>query len=230
LHDHLIRWTQDATDSRWTSWTRGIVHGPQSRYYVAGPKPSGTVIGAAFRPGMAGAVLGIPMSALVDRHVPFDELWGYSAVELMDELANARDVPAALRLLEKALSARIHRPLLIHPAVAQALQPEYAQSAATRVDVVQSSTGYSSRHFIALFRSAVGLTPKHFYRIQRFSRVLTPLALRQAALADLAQDSGYADQAHLSREFRELAGVTPSSYQPLAANSLHHHVAGAAAR
>ncbi|HWK48752.1 MAG TPA: helix-turn-helix domain-containing protein [Steroidobacter sp.] len=223
LHDSPIHWAAPGSKVEWHSWTRGVIHGPQSRYYVAGPKPPGVVVGASFRVGMAAAILGASLDELRDRHVSIAELWGYRGLELHERLASLHEPMAVCRTLEAELIARIRRPLLIHPAVAYALRPE---ALGARVDQIQRRTGYSPRHFIDLFHSAVGLTPKHFYRVQRFSGALSRLAQRQTdsgGLAEVALAAGYADQAHFSREFRELAGVAPSAYCPPAANSEHHH-------
>lgn len=85
----------------------------------------------------------------------------------------------------------------------------------------------AAAHFIELFRSAVGLTPKHFYRVQRFAAVLRRLATAGAAdLADLATSAGYSDQAHLTREFRAFAGITPTQYRPRGTDAVFHHRAG----
>lgn len=218
------QWDAEHWDGRqWHGWTRGIVHGPQSRYYMAGPKPAGVVVGASFRPGMAAAILGASLPELLDRHVSIEELWGYRGLDLHERLAAIRDPRAICRALEVELIARIHRPLLIHPAVAHALRPT-----PHRVSEIQEQSGYSARRFIELFHSAVGLTPKHYYRVRRFSGALARMARAtkrgDAKLADVALDAGYADQAHFSREFRELAGVAPSTYRPRAPDSEHHHV------
>lgn len=230
LHDSPIQWAAPGDKIEWHSWTRGVIHGPQTRYYMAGPKPPGVVVGASFHVGMAAAILGVSLDELRDRHVSIEELWGYRGLELHDRLASIREPMAVCRALEAELIARIRRPLLIHPAVAYALRPEGIST--PRVDEIQRRTGYSPRHFIELFHSAVGLTPKHFYRVQRFSSTLAQLAQREggAKLADVALAAGYADQAHFSREFRELAGVAPSAYCPPAANTEHHHVVAAAGK
>ena len=225
LHDAPISWASGKSGITWRSWTHSIVHGPQTSYYLAGPKPKGTVVGVSFRPGMAGPILGVPLSELQDAHIPLDELWGYRASGLHDRLASANDPLAMLRLLESELIARIRRPLLLHPAVAYALGSNLSGYNPSQINHIRKQTGYSARHFIELFRSAVGLTPKRYYRIRRFSSVLAHLAARDSSLADVAVSAGYADQAHLSREFRELAGITPSSYRPRSADSAHHHVA-----
>jgi len=175
---------------------------------------------------MAGAILGIPVSDIRDAHVPLDALWGSQAVELNDKLASTATPSQLLRVLEQALIARIHRPLLIHPAVALTLCSSGFADEPVRIHNIQRQTGYSSRHFIELFRSAVGLTPKHYCRLRRFSSVLTQLADRQTSLAQVALSAGYADQAHLSREFRKLAGISPSAYRPRSRDSAHHHVLG----
>jgi len=230
LHDSPITWAPPAHRDCMHAWTRGMVHGPQSAYYVTGPKPKGCVIGVSFHAGMAGAILGVPLHELQDQHVCIDDIWGVRAAELRERLAVAAGPRAAIDILERDLIARMHRPWLLHPAVAQALRPALigrASHEALRVTDIQKQSGYSPRHFIELFRSSVGLAPKQFYRIQRFSAALARIARGNVALADVAIASGYADQAHLSREFRELAGVSPSAYRPQAVGSEHHHVVGA---
>jgi len=226
LHDAPITWAPPDRHDEFRSWTRGIVHGPQSSYYVTGPKPRGQVIGVSFQAGMAGAILGVPLDELQDRHVCIEDIWGSHATDLRERLATAPTPRAAIDILERALIARMQRPLLLHPAVAQALRPALLSSA-LRVAEIQLQSGYSPRHFIELFRSNVGLAPKQFYRIQRFSTALARIARGGMPLADVAVSSGYADQAHLSREFRELAGVSPSAYRPPGADSEHHHLVGA---
>lgn len=225
LHDAPITWAPPDRHDELRSWTRGIVHGPQSTYYVTGSKPKGRVIGVSFQAGMAGAILGVPLDELQDQHVCIEDLWGSRARGLRERLAMAPTPKAAIDILERDLIARMQRPLLLHPAVAQALRPGLL-GAVVRVGEIQKQSGYSPRHFIELFRSNVGLAPKQFYRIRRFSTALASIARGKMPLAQVAISSGYADQAHLSREFRELAGVSPSAYNPPGERSEHHHVVG----
>jgi AraC-like DNA-binding protein len=226
LHETPISWRSSHSD-RWSAWSGSIVHGPQSSYYVAGPKPAGGTVGVAFRPGAAGAVLGASMAELADRHVALEAIWGARGVELRHRLLSAADPKAMFRILEQALSARIYRPLLIHPVVAQALAWRCVDESSVRVAEVQRASGYSPRRFIALFRSAVGLNPKPYYRIRRFNSAVRRMAAHAGCLDDIAAAAGYSDQAHLTREFRELAGVTPTRYRPGGIDRPLHHRAGA---
>src|ERR1700677_761623 len=73
------------------AWSGSIVHGPQSSYYLAGPKPRGSVVGVSFRPGAAGAVLGASMVELADRHIALDAIWGSRGVDLHQRLKSAAD-------------------------------------------------------------------------------------------------------------------------------------------
>ncbi|WP_254053255.1 helix-turn-helix domain-containing protein [Singulisphaera sp. GP187] len=74
--------------------------------------------------------------------------------------------------------------------------------------------GISSRQLHRRFHDSVGYGPKTLQRILRFQRLLE-LARNEPAprldLAALAFEAGYADQAHMSREVRELADNTPTS-------------------
>jgi AraC-like DNA-binding protein len=227
LHETPILYRpSSAGDS--SAWSGSVVHGPQSSYYVAGPKPQGGTVGVSFHPGAAGAVLGVSMAELADRHVTLDAIWGARGVDLWHRLMAAGDPKAMFRILEQSLSARIHRPLLIHPAVAHALASSPVDESPARVADLQQASGYSPRHFIALFRFAVGLNPKHYYRIRRFNSTVRSMAAgRGQGLGDIAAAAGYSDQAHLTREFREFAGVAPTEYRPGGVDRPLHHRAAA---
>jgi AraC-like DNA-binding protein len=224
LHEAPIICRPNAASSRSIVWSRGVVHGPQWSYYQSCAKPPGVVAGVAFRPGVAGAILGLPIAELTDRHVPIDALWGARGNGLREQLLAAGSPASVFRVLEAELTARLERPLLIHPAIAQALAVHSSGSAHSRVADIQRDVGYSPRHFIALFRAAVGLTPKHYYRVKRFNAVLRRIAANaDESLADLAASTGYSDQSHLTREFREFAGITPTQYRPRDPGSILHH-------
>lgn len=225
LHETPILCASPATGES-VAWSGSMVHGPQSSYYLAGAKPQGAVVGVSFRPGAAGAVLGASMAELADRHVELEAIWGSRGGDLRERLMSLVEPHAMFHVLETSFGARIHRPLLMHPAVSQALAANAAGSA-ERVADLQHASGYSAKHFIALFRSAVGFTPKHYHRIQRFNSVVRSIAAEQGGgLADLAAAAGYSDQAHLTREFREFAGVAPTRYRCGAPDRpLHHRAA-----
>jgi AraC-like DNA-binding protein len=207
------------------AWTGSVVHGPQSSYFRTAAKPKGAAVGVSFRPGAAGAVLGVPLNEFADRHVGLDAVWGARATDLRQRLRGAVSPQQLFRILETDLCARIHRPLLMHPAIAHALasHPSAGTSPATVTSLARAS-GYSPRHFIALFRAAVGFAPKHYYRIRRFNAAASSLAAADAAaLSQIAATHGYADQSHLTREFREFAGTTPARYAPEDATRPLHH-------
>src|SRR5262249_59691377 len=80
------------------------------------------------------------------------------------------------------------------------------------VGALAESAAWSPRQLEREFRRRVGLSPKALSRIARFQNLLR-LALRHPTRnwAELAADAGYADQAHMTREFRALSGATPAA-------------------
>ena len=86
---------------------------------------------------------------------------------------------------------------------------------AVSVSDLAAETGWSARHLGAQFRAETGLSPKAGARVIRFDLARRRLLRRQGAggrvmLAELAAECGYYDQAHLARDFRDLAGCPPS--------------------
>jgi len=222
LHDLPMTCVSGPSGDEVLVWRRGLVHGPQSRFYRSGPKTAGAVAGVALRPGAIREILGVPASEIAGRHVPVDALWGRRAETLHARLCEAARPPAIFEVLEQELLAQLTKPLLLHPAVAHALLR--ARRPRVRVEDVRREVELSPRHFIGLFHDSVGYTPGRYYRIRRFAHVVQALAEHGPRnLAQLADAAGYSDQSHLIREFREHAGMTPTQYNPIDAASPHHH-------
>lgn len=92
-----------------------------------------------------------------------------------------------------------------------ALSTIEADPATTRVGDLVGPSGVSSRVFTETFEEEVGLPPKLYQRVRCLQGAVGELHPKpHAGLAGLALDTGFADQAHLAREFRALGDVTPA--------------------
>lgn len=89
-------------------------------------------------------------------------------------------------------------------------------AAPATVRAVADEVGLSRRHLGTLFLAEYGVTPKQYQRIARFhasSRTLSRQVRRGTpSLATLAAACGFADQAHLTREWTALAGCSPTAW------------------
>lgn len=90
---------------------------------------------------------------------------------------------------------------LPHPIGSQVLS-------ATRVEDIVRASGYSHRTVQRWFERSIGITPRGYLRLIRFRRAMAEVTA-PATLADQAAKGGFADQAHMARDFRRLAGVAP---------------------
>lgn len=165
---------------------------------------------AHLRLGTTEVVLGVPASAIAGRVVALEDLWGDAVTRrFLDRLAAARSTVDAAAIVERAIVERV--------AVASARRawPQLALEAAERlasatVSAVAADLGVSERHLRRVFREAIGVSPKAFAKLVRFHRALH--AAREdgrAGWGSIAAQTGYYDQAHLIKEFRAIAGVTP---------------------
>jgi AraC-like DNA-binding protein len=80
----------------------------------------------------------------------------------------------------------------------------------SRIDSAARASGMSMRAFQTRFSQAVGLTPKEFARLMRLKATLHALDSSSASITELAADTGFADQAHATRELLRVTGLTPA--------------------
>jgi AraC-like DNA-binding protein len=200
-----------------------IVAGPDTHGVALHPAARAEFAGLRFRPGVAPALLGVPASELVDQRVDADCLLGASARRILEQLEAAGSRRARAAVLEAHVQSWMRHagasaPDRLARAAAQRLKTApHDRSVAS----LANELGVSERKLHRRFVHALGYGPKMFARIARLQRFLAyaahppsaaPTAIgRRPGLAELALAAGYADQPHLTRECRALAGVTPSA-------------------
>ena len=78
---------------------------------------------------------------------------------------------------------------------------------------ISQDTGYSECYVRRSFHEIHGISPKTFEKIVRFQNTLEEMALhKDMAFYDMAQESGYYDQSHMVKEFKNFTGLTPENY------------------
>ncbi len=200
-----------------------LVCGPHTTPFRMQRARRESYVGIHFKPGGAAAILGVPAHELRGRLLELDALWGQPALELRDRLQEAGTFAARVSLLEETLCARLERARDPHPAVTYALAELGRAPANTSIATLGACAGLSARRFIELFEARVGLTPKLFARLRRFQTVLDAATAREGMdWADVALRCGYYDQAHLHRDFRAFADLTPGAYLRQRSADPHH--------
>jgi AraC-like DNA-binding protein len=170
-----------------------IIAGPDTAAHVA--QGSGRLVAVRFQPGVAPGMLGVPADAVRDVRVPLSEVWAADRVERLAERLNIARPGHVL------LSAVTHGE---PDAFAGAVRRLAAQSG--DITAMADKLGYSERQLRRRCLALFGYGPKVLYRVLRFNHALS-LAYQGTEFAEVAQHAGYADQAHLSREVKDLAGV-----------------------
>lgn len=168
----------------------------------------------------ARAVYGMPAAALAHQLVPLEELLGALGVELVDRLRTARTWAARFAALDELLLRAVgrssggERVFRARPEVAEAWRRLVAARGRVQVGAVAAELGWSRRYLTERFHSEVGLLPKTFARVLRFEHA-HELATAHDPLpwAEVAALSGYADQAHLVRDWREFTGRSPTAWR-----------------
>lgn len=179
----------------------------------------GWAVGVLFRPAAGRLLLGRPVSELTDAHLELASLPSIDGAALAARVtASMTPDPAApashraaIAAYEDVLAAllpvdgpgllinRVIDWLTEHPAV-------------TRVSEVAEAFAMTERSLQRLVVDRVGLTPKWLIQRRRLHDAVTRLKAGAASLSDLAAELGYADQAHFTKDFRAVTGLTPGQY------------------
>jgi AraC-like DNA-binding protein len=155
---------------------------------------------------------GLPLSELTGACVPLEEVFGVAGRALVARVRESEDWDARFNLIEDFLLERLDAGPRPDPAVAWAWRRLRASHGGVRVEALAAELGCSRRYLRDGFLRQVGLPPKTVGRLLRFQHVRERIQRAPERWSEVAYAAGYADQSHLNREFRALAGTTPSDF------------------
>lgn len=186
----------------------------ESGFMIAGPdrtaafppmRPGATILGLRFKPGIARHLLRCDLDALTGEVVAFDDLrpGGFNA---QHERLLAADGPMKrLRLLQDIFVAEMSDLPTMCPDAA-ALE---ALCMRLPAEGLAAALGVTERTLRRISTAEFGYGPKTLARILRLQKLLGRIGERDTALAELAAETGFADQAHMSRDVLSLTSLTP---------------------
>jgi len=219
LHDRLdVAWW-DAPRTRQRGWS--VVSGLHTTPALI--RHTGRQAGVQLDVTIAGAraLLGVPAGVLARELLTVEDLAGRAPWlrDLPERLADADGWAArsavVRRVLEQAGRARAAGDG-VPPVRAEVDRALVLLERGARVAAVADEVGYSRRRLSTLVRDETGLAPQELARVARLGRSQATLRRQAGAgavrLADVAAETGYSDHAHLTRDWRDLAGCTPSDW------------------
>jgi AraC-like DNA-binding protein len=132
---------------------------------------------------------------------------------LLDQLRATADWGPRLAAVDAFLARRFAESgERIRPELAWAWHTLERSHGRVAVRALARKIGWSERHFANQFRAYLGVRPKAAARRLRFSRALSEvLSGEDLDLCAIAAQAGFSDQSHMTREFRDLSGLTPAA-------------------
>jgi AraC-like DNA-binding protein len=188
------------------SLVAGLADGPGVVDHPGGQE----AIRLEFTPLGAYRFFGLPMRELSNLALDLTDVLGPPAALLAERLAALPSWVARFDALDAVLLARLDRGPAPAPEVEHAWRLMAATAGTMPVARIAAEVGWTREHLVRRYSEQVGLTPKASARVLRFRRALGMLGRTDLPLAGIAAACGFSDHAHLTREFRALAGITPS--------------------
>ncbi len=188
-------------------WTEAgfMIAGPDRTAAFPRLRPGATVLGLRFKPGIARHLLRCDLDALTGKVVAFDDLRP-GGFNIHHERLLAVDGPMKrLRLLRDIFADEMGD----LPAIRRDVAALEALCMHPPAESIAAALGVTERTLRRISAAEFGYGPKTLARILRLQRLLGRIGEPDTALAELAAETGFADQAHMSRDVLSLTSLTP---------------------
>ncbi len=189
------------------------IYGSSDRFNLFDIKSSTEFVGVRFNPGMAGRFLKVNPIELFQQHVKAQDC-SQEFGKVFDRLCECNSAEQALSGLQTSLLElqRVDCRDGIPVPIREALKLIATSHGRMPVSHIAVAIGVSERTLRRGVTTAVGLSPKVLARILRFQNTMSHLRSPEPTdLCHIAFECGYADQAHMGREFQQLSGLTPTA-------------------
>jgi AraC-like DNA-binding protein len=157
---------------------------------------------------------GMPMKEIVNREAGLRNVWQGLAAEVEERIYHAVNTQQRSQIIQSYLQLQLYRNGYIDKGIEFCVNEIKSTKGQISVERLADKVGISNRQLVRRFDKCIGLSPKEFIRITKFISSLDIInQSKNKSLTEIGFESGYYDQAHFIRDFKEFSGMTPTDYQ-----------------
>lgn len=192
---------------------RLLIAGPMSRHILLAPSGRSDVVGIRFLPAGATRLLEVPATEFAEEIVEVGGILRQIDPDLSDRLAEQDGLEDRAALLDRLLLQRFDVTRGLPEVVVEATRRLMTADGNLEIAALAATCGLGTRQLERLIKQTTGLSPKLLARILRFQSAVRRMEGEQPiSLSMLALHSGYSDQSHMNRDFRQFAGLSPTAW------------------
>lgn len=173
------------------------------------------IVIVVFQPNGINQLLGVDSGEFRDSIVTIDTIFGQMGAELEEKLAEQLTISDRLHLLNQFFKTLKEKKPKTNQVITEAsLDFIIKNKGQFSLNQLVTYTGYTERHIERKFTEGVGLNPKKFGNIIKLHHFLKLLKNKteNTSLTSLSYETGFSDQSHLIKAFKNHTGMTPREY------------------
>lgn len=211
---HLTDWHCDLFSCYgWSQSPNYTIIGLHTRPYEVHFSDHVRVFGIRFKPEGIFNIFGIPAAEFKERYEDVSQVLGRAIQTFSDQLREKSSIEERLALAELFLSNTAQKNHIHLNYINRAAELIRQSKGAMKIDELPDKVCISLRQLERGFKEKIGISPKHYLRISRVNEVYNQLRENQVLnFAELAYQTGYTDQAHFIKEFKNLTGAKPTIF------------------
>lgn len=192
----------------------------KNHFFLENTGKSG-MIGIKFMPAAISKLFNINMAELVDSVLPLKSRIEHPITGLTPGLDN---ISAFIEEFQKTIKQLINVDEEGNTAVELAVSILYERKGLISIKDLCERVDLNKRQLERLFLKYVGLSPKFYSRVIRFGYTFELMKTNDQTWSDLVYQSGFYDQSHFIKNFKEFTGEDPSTYGFKEKNMANFHL------
>jgi AraC-like DNA-binding protein len=172
-----------------------------------------TIIAYFFKPFVVASIFNIPVEKIVTTRLELCNCSPHKYNALRTQLIYAGSTSRKVEVLDNLLVQQLNENQIACEVIQYATDQIIYNSSKEILSEILEKLKLNERTFQRIFKKYVGITPTQYRRICQFELSFRQLRSKQFdKISDVALDSGFADQSHFIRSFKEFTQTTPNKY------------------
>lgn len=154
-----------------------------------------------------------PISDLANKDTPLETLFGEEAKALEQQINTAKDTKGRIGAVETFLLNKLAESATIDRVVQSTVAALFETKGRQSISTILEKQATTRRNLERKFKKQVGMSPKQLSKVVRMQAALQMLLNQETeSLTKIAYDNQYYDQAHFTKDFKELTGNNPKDF------------------